>query len=381
MRITGITTTLYEYALSRPIGDVHLPAGARRHADLAVFVHTDVPEIAGTTIGHPGAAAAIRQLEGHLLGRDPRSVRAIWDTLCSLAFKSGPGGPLYAAIAAIDCALWDIRAKANDVPLWRELGAGAGRVQVYASGLDMPLDDMALQDFYRAMALLGVHAGKLKVGRDTEADERRLDVMAAALSAPGKRPLLMIDANEFWSTKQAIQRIRSLERRFELTWVEEPVPRWNAQSLRRVSDAIRAPVATGENLCAAQQLVPLLTRGAVDVVQIGAGMGGITGALRAAELAAAFDVPVSMCNCPGRYMAHLAAALPHHTMMEVIEAGRNLVLRTQPEIRDGFLILNDTPGAGVEFDAQALERHRVAGASRTTLAAAYARAGDAGQVG
>jgi L-alanine-DL-glutamate epimerase-like enolase superfamily enzyme len=82
-----------------------------------------------------------------------------------------------------------------------------------------------------------------------------------------------------------------------------------------------------------------------------------------------------------RNMAHLAAVLPHHTMMEVIEAGRNLVLRTQPEILDGFLILSDAPGAGVEFDAQALERHRVAGTSGTTLAAAYARAGDAGQVG
>ncbi len=381
MRITRITTTVYEYELVRPIGDVHLPGGVLRHADLAVFVHTDVPEIVGTTIGPPGAAAAIQQLEGILLGQDPRSVRAIWETLSGLAFKNGPGGPLHGAISALDCALWDIRAKANGVPLWRELGASSGRVRVYASGLDMPLDDAALAGFYRDMARRGVHAGKLKVGRDPAADERRLGLMAEALSASGERPLLMIDANEFWSTKQAIQRIRSLERRFDFAWVEEPVPRWNAQALRRVSDSIRAPVATGEHLQAAQQFVPLITRGAVDVVQIGAGTGGITGALRVAELAAAFDLPVSMCNCPGRYMAHLAAALPHHTMMEVIDAGRDVVLDLQPEIRNGMLVLGDKPGAGLTFNSEKLERHRVVGPSSGTLAQAYARANDAGQVG
>ena len=149
----------------------------------------------------------------------------------------------------------------------------------------------------------------------------------------------MVDANEFWSPKQAIQRIRQLERDFELTWVEEPVMRSDHDGLRRVSHAVRAPIATGENLSSAEEFVPLLVGGAVEVVQIGAATGGITGALQVAALADAFNRPVAMGNCPGRFMAHLAAALPNHTLMEVIDAGRDAVLVTQPQIEEGFIVL------------------------------------------
>jgi L-alanine-DL-glutamate epimerase-like enolase superfamily enzyme len=253
---------------------------------------------------------------------------------------------------------------------------------VYASGIDTPLTDDELVAYYRRMASLGVGAGKLKVGRDRIADSRRLHLMANALQSLGKYPQLIVDANEFWSPKQAVQRISELERDFELVWVEEPVRRWDHQGLRRVSDAIRAPVATGENLSAVNEFVPLVVNGAVDVIQIAASTSGITGALRVAELASAFDLPVSMMNCPGRFMGHVAAALPHHTMMEVLDAGRDAVLVHQPPIENGELLLGSEPGSGIEFHPDRLAAaHEAYGRAAIPPHEVYRRAEDAGLVG
>jgi L-alanine-DL-glutamate epimerase-like enolase superfamily enzyme len=380
MKITGIRTVLYEYELVRPLGDVNLPDGFRHGADLAVFVDTD-EGLTGTTIGVGGAAAPIAFLAQVLIGRDPRAVRALWQLMNDVAFKGGKAGALGLAVSAIDCALWDLRAKAHGVPLWRELGADRSRVPAYASGLDTPLDDEQLAAFYRGMAQRGVAAGKLKVGRDREADLRRLIIMADALAESGRRPLVAIDANEFWSPKQAVQRIVELEEHHELAWVEEPARRWDHAGLRRVSEQVRAPVATGENLHEVREFVPLVVNGAADLLQMSVTTTGITGALKIAELAAAFELPVALMNCPGRFAAHLAAALPNHTMMEVIDAGRDAALTHQPPIEDGHIVLGEEPGAGVEFDPERLEELRVDAPSGTNLANAYRRAPDAGLVG
>jgi hypothetical protein len=108
-----------------------------------VFVDTD-EGITGTTIGFAAAAGAIEQLGGLLVGKDPRGVTSLWHRMVSVAFKAGNAGPIKGAISAIDCALWDIRAKANGVPLYRELGGSSPTARAYASGLDSPLDDEEL---------------------------------------------------------------------------------------------------------------------------------------------------------------------------------------------------------------------------------------------
>ncbi len=130
----------------------------------------------------------------------------MYERMQRITFKAGPHGPVARAIAALDGALWDLRAKANGVPLWRELGGSSGRVAVYASGLDMALSDEELRTYYQRMSQqYGIRAGKLKVGRDLDRDLQRLAVVRDALGQgpDGSRPSLMIDANEFWSPKQA----------------------------------------------------------------------------------------------------------------------------------------------------------------------------------
>lgn len=358
MRITGIETVLYEYELSRPIGDVNIPDGIRRRADLAVFVRTD-EGIDGVAVASRLGAAAIPMLAEAVIGEDPLGHRGLWERMISASFKPGNEGTAAIGIAAIDNALWDLRAKIAGVPLWRFFGALEPRVLAYASGLDGPLGDDELRAYYESMAARGVRAGKLKVGFGVETDLRRLAIMHEALGGEAVGPALLVDANEFWSPKQAVRAMRALEGHFDIVWCEEPVIRTDLDGLRDVSRAIGAAVATGENLKDIHLFAALLRHGAADVVQVNPNMAGLTTCLRAAEFAQAFDRPVSLMNSAGRYGAHLAAALPHHTMMEVLEAGRDATFTFDSTITDGWIVLGDTPGAGITFDPEALERHRV----------------------
>jgi L-alanine-DL-glutamate epimerase-like enolase superfamily enzyme len=291
----------------------------------------------------------------------------------SVVFKWGPSEASAAALSALDCALWDLRARAHDVPLWKELGAVDPRVPLYASGLDTPLSDVELDAYYRGMAAQGFHAGKLKVGADQDADLRRLAIVRDALATSGRRPLLMIDANEYWTAKQAIARVREFERHFDLLCVEEPTERRDVAGLAKVSAAVTAAVATGENLNRPDDFVPLIRGGAVDVCQVSPAALGITGAMRIAELAACFHLPVSIMNNPGRFMGHAAAAMGNHTMMEVLDCGRDAVMRCDHRVVDGVLELGQEPGAGFSFDLEALARLAVARPSATTREEAYRR--------
>jgi L-alanine-DL-glutamate epimerase-like enolase superfamily enzyme len=178
--------------------------------------------------------------------------------------------------------------------------------------------------------------------------------MQQALATSGKRPLLMIDSNEYWSPKQAIRRISQLEERFDLTWVEEPARRWDYRGLRQVSRGIKAAVATGENLHEIGDFMALIDHEAVDVVQVGSNTSGITGAMQVADMAYGFELPVALMNCPGNFMAHLAAALPNHMMMEVVQAGREVCFSVDMKIEDGYIVLGDSPGLGWVFDEEKL---------------------------
>ncbi len=358
MRITGVETVLYEYELSRPIGDVNIPKGIGRRADLAVFIHTD-EGIDGVATASRLGLAAIPMLSEAVMGEDPLRHRGLWERMIRATFKPGNEGATAIGIAAIDNALWDLRAKIAGVPLWQFFGALEPRVLAYASGLDGALSDGELRAYYESMAARGVRAGKLKVGFGVETDLRRLTIMHEALGGDEVRPALLVDANEFWSPKQAVRAMRALEREFDIAWCEEPVIRSDLDGLRDVSRAIGAAVATGENLKDIHEYAAVLRHGAADILQVNPNMAGLTACLRGAELAQAFDRPVSLMNSAGRYGAHLAAALPHHTMMEVLEAGRDATFSFDSVIEDGWIVLGHSPGTGITFDPTALQRHRV----------------------
>lgn len=360
MKITGVRTLLYQFETKRPLGDANNPKGNKRSSHLAVWIDTD-EGISGVTISSGSARRQIHSfVEGLLVGSDPRGVRGLWQRMVDRVFKGNNRGTVNDAISAIDVALWDLKAKINGEPLWKTLGASNRRVRAYASGLDLPLSDEELRDFYAEMAGMGVNAGKLKVGLDPDADLRRIGIMYDALAKSGKKPALMVDANEYWSPKQAIRHINRFEQHYDLFWAEEPARRWDYRGLRKVSQSIKAAVATGENLDHVSEFTPLVANEAVDVIQIGRGASGITGGLQVADLAYAFEIPVSVMNCPGSFMAHFAAALPNHIWMEVFNAGRTVGMKVDTRIEDGWIVLGDSPGLGITFDEALIQELAVA---------------------
>lgn len=381
MKITNVRTVLYEIELTRPIGDANSPSGRKRAAQLAVFIDTDAG-VTGLGLGSPGARGHIHAFGKNLLaGCDPRGVVGLWRRMVDFVFKGGNVGVANDAICAIDMALWDLKAKAAGEPLWRLLGASEGRVKAYASGIDLPLTDEEIGAFYTRMADVGICAGKLKVGLDIDADLRRLEIMRDALASSGKKPLLMIDSNEYWSPQQAIRHIKFLESHFELVWAEEPARRWDYNGLREVSQSVTAAVATGENLDHIGEFMPLIANQAVDIVQVGIGTTGVTGAMQVAHMVHGFDRPVSMMNCPANFMAHLAACLPNHMMMEVVDAGMDALLHSDQHIEDGWIILGEKPGFGLSFDEKALAAATVETPSPDAGASPWGRRPGAGLEG
>ena len=351
MKITGFRAETYFMKMDRLVGDANLPSGVEMLPGSILYLDTD-EGLAGISLGYGGDA--VEGLFGVIEGADPRETVALWVRMNDYLHKAGNEGAACAALSAIDMALWDLKAKIAGEPLWRTLGAKQGRVKAYASGLDYCLSDDELFAFYRRMAELGIRDGKLKVGLDLKADLRRLGIMRDALSIASPKPGLMIDSNEYWSPKQAVRYIRQLERRFKLLWVEEPARRWDYHGLQLVSRQVGAKVASGENLHTLRDVYPLIANRAVAVLNVWTGQSGVTGLRQIAHMAHVHGIEVSMMNAQANYMAQVAAALPNHSMMEVVDPGREHCLRFDNRVEDGHIVLGDAPGFGIEVDESKL---------------------------
>jgi L-alanine-DL-glutamate epimerase-like enolase superfamily enzyme len=297
----------------------------------------------------------IEEIFTAIVGEDPRSTTALYDRMLRQTFKAGHAGAVFGTIGTLDSALWDIKAKAVAEPLWRLLGGHRRILPGYASGLDIALTDEQLVIAYQEYAERGLRAAKLKGGLDVEADHRRLSLVRDVLTeaAGGARPALMLDANEAWSRKQAVRHIGELERTLDLTWVEEPVRRWDAEGLAAVGRGVRAAVASGENLTGLEQFRPLLAAGAVDILQTASGWG-ITHFLRVAALAHAHDLPVSPVGTTPVGLLHAAASIPNHIASEVQDLRPPLGVTVDLQIDDGGFILGDAVGLGITIDEDAL---------------------------
>ena len=133
MKITGIRTRAFEHDMSRKLGDANNPDGRYRLAGLAVYLDTDAG-ITGVAMGAFGQTRALENMvERVLLGRDPRGVVGLWQRMVDFVFKGGNRGAITDVIGTLDVALWDLKAKANDEPLWKTLGASTRRVKAYGS--------------------------------------------------------------------------------------------------------------------------------------------------------------------------------------------------------------------------------------------------------
>ncbi|TDX03548.1 mandelate racemase/muconate lactonizing enzyme family protein [Kribbella sp. VKM Ac-2566] len=349
MKITGYRSLSTVHDWGRVTGDVNGVQSGDTTPVPVLIIETDAG-IEGVGLGlHADIARVFPAVEGE----DPRSVVALYDRMLDWVFKAGHSGPVFGTIGAVDMALWDLKAKLADEPLWRTLGARERFVPGYASGLEYGLTDEEVAQLYGRFADRGFKAGKVKGGRDLDRDLPRLEIVRAALSRNSRRPALMFDANESWNQAQAARYVAAIEEHLDLTWVEEPLRRWDAAGLAALRGKIRAAIASGENLTGLEQYRPLLDAKALDVVQVG-NVWGITHFLRVATLAHGHDLPVSPVAYNANPIAHAAAAVPNLLTYEVQDLHFPVGLDVDQEFDDGGIILGDRPGIGILVDESQL---------------------------
>lgn len=331
--------------------------------------------------GSAGQYAALVHLLNHefgprLIGRDASQITAIWEDMYNgsrAQASARRGHPLpelsrrgltIAAISAIDIALWDIRGKALDQPVWALLGGRtADRLPAYASGgwADAAGIGAQLQSYIDAG---GFRAVKMRVGSMDDRPNVSAGRVRAARKALGPDVELMVDAHGTYTVAEA-KRFAALVEDCDLAWFEEPVSADDLTGLAEFRASTMIPVAVGESECTRFDFAALIAARAADILQPDpAFCGGITEAMRIAALASSFNLrlaPHLWAGAPCFFAGlHVLAAAPAGFIVE-FSLGANPMIhnlsRAPVVVRDGMIAVPDAPGLGLEMDTEMIARY------------------------
>jgi L-alanine-DL-glutamate epimerase-like enolase superfamily enzyme len=327
----------------------------------------------GYTYAHECCAPLIRStLFPIVLGQNPFSIARLWNEMNVAVRNFGRNGVASSAIAAVEMALWDLKAKLLKLPLIQLLGAVREKIPVYGSGGFTSYSEEQLCRQFSQWISEGISMVKMKVGRSPEADPARA---AAARRAIGGSAQLFVDANGAYSAKQALRLAAAFSEQ-NVRWFEEPVSSNNLPGLRFVREHVPLlsvfhigrndsdmDVAAGEYNYDLRQARVMLEEQAVDVLQADATRCGITGFLQMADLCEAFETPLSSHTSPALH-AHLCCAAQRARHAEYFSNH----VRIEQMLFDGPTTRHDAgylrpdlgrPGFGLEFKAKDAEKFKV----------------------
>lgn len=265
----------------------------------------------------------------------------------------GPQGLTGIAMGGVDMAAWDALAKAATMPLVRLLGGEVRPIPAYDS-LGMDGKEMGTELAAKSVAR-GFKALKIKIGYPYLRTD--LDVIRSVRQAIGPDVKLMVDYNQSLSVPEAIRRIRVLDEE-GLAWIEEPTLHHDFAGHAAISREARTPIQLGENWWGTPDLAKSIAAGASDFAMPDLmKIGGVTGWLRAAALTEAAGIPVSSHIFP-EFSSHLLAVTPTCHWLEYLDIA-NPILKQPIRINEGMAQISDLPGAGVEWNEDAVNRFLV----------------------
>ncbi|MGH8213880.1 MAG: enolase C-terminal domain-like protein [Rhodanobacteraceae bacterium] len=306
-------------------------------------------------------AVLVRDLLGKVIeGRDAMDIAGAWSAMLASIRNLGRPGIASMAISAVDNALWDLKARLLDLPLFKLLGAVRASAPIYGSGGFTSYTDAQLRAQLSGWVGEGLTMAKIKIGREPQRDIARV---GAARDAIGGEAQLFVDANGAYSRKQALNLARSFAE-YDVAWFEEPVSSDDLEGLRLLRD--RAPsemdIAAGEYGYDPIYFRRMLQAGAVDVLQADATRcAGISGFMRASALCEAFNLPLS-AHCAPALHTHPACAarsLRHIEYFHDHVRIESMLFDGVPKPVDGELRPDATrPGIGLEFRHKDAERYR-----------------------
>lgn len=359
--VTGLVVSTYRVPTVAPEAD-----------GTATWDATELVVVEPVTAGHrglgwsycaaPAAAVVIRELlEPVVLGSNVLDVPGTWQRMVRATRNAGTPGLVSMAIAAVDLALWDLKAKVLDLPLDRLLGRCRDTVAVYGSGgfVSMSDDELTAQ-LRRWTDELGIQRVKIKVGEGWgAAPERDLSRVRLTRQVVGDEVEVFVDANGGYGPGQA-RRLGTAYDDLGVVWFEEPVSSQHLADLHLLRQTLRCDIAAGEYLSSALEAEQMCSAQAVDCLQIDATRcTGITGWLQAAAVAAAHGLQVSGHCAPALHIAP-ALSIPNLRHLELFadhERLEQMLFDGIPTTDDGVLRPPGAPGNGYRLSDRA-ERYR-----------------------
>lgn len=244
---------------------------------------------------------AVEDMADYLLGRDPRQIEDIWQTLFRARFYRG-GPVMMSAIAGVNQALWDIKGKFHGVPIYELLGGKVrDRVPVYAGiGGNTPEEVAAQAQQRKDEGLNAVKMGAVNTVHYMDTFQRideAVERVAAVRAQVGNDFGIAVDFHGKVHKPMAKMLIRELEP-YHLMFVEEPILPMHNESLLDLKRSTSIPIATGERMYSRWDFKTILAEGSVDIIQPDVShAGGISEVLRIAAMAEAYDVALAP-HCP-----------------------------------------------------------------------------------
>ena len=373
MKVTDLKTTLLNcelmgysenrYFYSEPLGTGRVYFSERPLMIIEIFTDEGLIGVGTHCHSLPPKlfAATVESMKDLVVGEDPLMVERIWNKLYRATFRYGRKGAIIGAMSAIDIALWDLRGKAANLPLYKLLGGYLEKVPVYASGgYFRERDDIAhLVRDVTSWVDRGYTAVKFKIGALGIAHD--VARVKAVREAVGPDIRIVVDSvGGYPNPFTAIQVARLLEE-FDIWWFEEPLNSDDVDGLAEVRHATDLPIASGETEYTRYGFRELIAKRAVDILMPDAGIcGGVTEFRKIAAMAAAYDLPVVPHRATEINM-HLLASIPNGLIVESFPLETELwdVMFVDPiHIENGYIHLPDKPGLGIEFDQQAIEKYR-----------------------
>jgi galactonate dehydratase len=364
---------------------VYLISSGRLHP---VIVKIDTDEgisgigEAAIAYGLGGAAAAgmVKDLASRvLLGKDPHAVEAIWSEMYDHSFWAKGGGPIvFAGISAIETALWDIKGKALNVPVYQLLGGKVrDELRVYANGWGSDTTNASefakaaerpLKDGYTALKCYplaqpdakGTIRHPTRRALDREQTQLAFDRVKALRDFVGPHIDIMLDLSGAMTTDETIR----LCQRYEdlgIEFIEEPADPFDLGALKKISEKVNIPIALGERLYTRYGFRKVMETHAADTLQPDVGnTGGILETKKIAAMAEAYNLRVAPHNCASPVCTsatlHVAANIPNFSTLEMYpywsrHAGHLQFTDLVPEyqVKNGYLKVPDRPGIGIEL--------------------------------
>lgn len=365
MKITDVSAIQLSLRLSRPQRNSRGSRLERRFTLVTVETDSGITGL-GDAFGDQNLVVPIieRRVGPLAIGLDPMDVSALWNHLCCSRAFWEIGGSYHCAVSAVEVACWDIRGKAEGVPVCELLGGRIrDSVEAYASDLHWDEPDR-MAETAASYVERGFRFVKTHIGHPNEA-ESDLARLAAIRSAVGRDVGLMIDINTAFDRPTALEQGRAFQS-FNPYWYEEPLSPLDIEGHAMLRQELQMDIATGENLYSTHGFEPLLSAHGCDIVMPDIlRCGGLDQTLKICGLARKAGIVVSLHNfSSGVGLAatlHLMSAVPETRLLEFDPTGTAVyeeLFLEPPVVEHGNVSVPMTPGLGVRLTDEIIEKYR-----------------------